>query len=248
MINLHYNQPIILMENQPCNPQNSRTRRAFLGSLALGATAGLSVLSNPLEAGFNHSEIKNLFSFQDAGSVDAALKKVGKKRYPLAFDGSQANPWPIIWSNVYYITNEQTGTSNQDLGVIGVLRHSGILFTFKDELIQKYELGSVFNYNDPKTGKPTLRNVMWEPEAGDLPEGLTGIKGLMDKGEAFCACDMAYRHYGNLIAASHGVKGEDVYQDFLKYKHEGIHLSPSGVWALGRMSTYGVSYIDASVG
>ena len=229
--------------------QSTKTsRRAFVSSLALGATAGMAAISHPVQASIRSELFGAHYLRKDSGTVDEALKSAGQKSFPVAFDGSQANPWPIIWSNVYYLTNEMSGISNADLGVIGVLRHSGILFTFKDDLIKEYQLGEVFGYNDPFTNQPATRNTLWEPKEGTMPAGLTGVKGLMDKGELFCACDMAYKHYSGMIAEKRGMKPEDVYNDFVSHKHDGIHLAPSGVWVLGRMSTYGVSYIDASVG
>ena len=233
-----------MMNNQP----TKTSRRAFVSSLALGATAGLAGISNPVSASVTNDFLGISPLNKTSGQVDEALKNAGKKTFPVAFDGSQANPWPIIWSNVYYITNEMSGIENSGLGVIGILRHSGILFTFKDEVVEKYELGKVFGHDDPLTGKPALRNTMWDPKEGTLPPGLTGVQGLIAKGELFCACDMAYRHYSGNIAKERGLKPEDVYNDFVAHKHDGIHLSPSGVWALGRMATYGISYIDASVG
>lgn len=235
---------LIMKDNQ----STKTSRRAFVSSLALGAGAGLAAISHPVRAGITSDLLGMSPLRENSSDVDKALKAVGQKEFPVAFDGSQANLWPIIWSNVYYITNEMSGTPNQDLGVIGVLRHSGILFTFKDELVAKYNLGEVFNHNDPLTGKPAMRNTMWEPKGDTLPPGLTGVKGLMEKGEFFCACDMAYRHYSGEIATQRGLKAEDVYNDFVANKHDGIELAPSGVWVLGRMATYGVSYIDASVG
>lgn len=224
------------------------SRRAFMATLAMGAGAGLSAMTDS----FANSALPDYFGKtlkrEESDSVDKALRAAGKLEFPVAFDGSQANPWPIIWSNVYYITNEASGTANKDLGVVGVLRHSGILFTFKDELIKEYGLSKVFGFVDPETGEGPDANPFWEPAEGTLPPGLTGVKGLMEKGQKFYACDMAYRHYSGEIAKQKGLKAEDVYNDFVAHKHEGIELAPSGVWVLGRMATYGISYIDASVG
>lgn len=224
------------------------SRRAFMTTMAMGAGIGLSAMTAPITKGIIPDLLNDPLSKEESDVVDAQIKATGKMKFPVAFDGSQANPWPIIWSNVYFITNEMSGIANKDLGVIGVLRHSGILFTFKDELIKEYELGALFGFMNPETGEAINQNTLWDPVEGTLPPGLTGVKGLMEKGESFMACQMAYRHYAGIIAGQRGLNADDVYNDFVANKHDGIHLAPSGVWALGRMATYGVSYIDASVG
>lgn len=224
------------------------SRRKFIGTMAAGATAGLAFLSDPVKA---HSpEVLRSSTNALAGNkADALIKGVGKMQHPVAYDVSQAINWGFIWSNVYYMTNEGTGTPPAQLGVLNVLRHHGIIFSFKDDLIKKYKLGEFIGYNDPKTNKPTLRNPMDVPEEGDMPlPGLAGIVGLQEKGAKFCVCDMAYKVYSGMVAQSMGLNADDVYNDWVANKLPGVELAPSGVWALGRLAENGIAYIDASVG
>lgn len=225
----------------------NNSRRKFIGTMVVGATAGLSLLSNPakaLNSGF--------FAPSEASSgqnTDTMLNAVGKMKHPIAYDVSQAVHWGLIWSNVYYMTNEETGVAPKDLGVLNVLRHHGIIFSLKDEMIKKYKLGEVFGYNDPVSNKPALRNPMYEPGEGDMPMPvLTGIKGLQEKGAKFCTCNMAYKVYSGVVAQNMGLKPEDVYNDWVANKIDGVELAPSGVWALGRLMENGITYVDASLG
>lgn len=225
------------------------TRRAFMATLAAGATTGLSIMANPAYAKFDADLFMNKPLNVGATEVDQTLKAIGKKDHPVAYDVSQANPWGFIWSNVYYMTNDETGTVPQKLGVLNVLRHHGILFSFKDDLIEKYKLGDVFHYNDPITKAPALRNPYYEPKEGTFPlPGLQGIDGLQKKGMEFCVCNMAYKVYSGIVAQSRGLKGEDVYNEFVAAKLPGIKLAPSGVWVLGRLAEHKIAYIDASLG
>ncbi len=225
------------------------TRRAFMGTLAASATAGLSLLKTPAYAKFDGDLFRNKPFSEGASEVDQTLKAIGKKAYPVAYDISQANPWGFIWSNVYYLTNTETGTREQDLGVLNVLRHHGIIFSFEHDLIKKYKLGEVFHYNDPVTQAVANRNPYYEPEEGTFPlPGLHGIDGLQKSGTAFCVCNMAYKVYSGVIAKNMGLKAEDVYNDFVAAKLPGIQLAPSGVWVLGRLAKNKIAYIDASVG
>ena len=59
-----------------------------------------------------------------------------------------------------------------------VLRHSGIVFAFNSEIWKKFKLGELVSFNDNKTGKPSLRNTVYEPQEGDMP--LPPIQGIKD--------------------------------------------------------------------
>lgn len=225
----------------------NNSRRKFIGTMVVGASAGLSLLSNPAKA-LNSGFFKTIEASSDQ-NTDVLLKTVGKMKHPVAYDVSQPVHWGLTWSNVYYMTNEETGVANKELGVLNVLRHHGIIFSLKDEMVKKYKLGEVFGYNDPVSNKPALRNPMYEPGEGDMPMPvLTGIKGLQEKGAKFCTCNMAYKVYSGVVAQNMGLKPEDVYNDWVANKIDGVELAPSGVWALGRLMENGITYIDASLG
>lgn len=232
---------------------NSQSRRNFMGLLATGAVAtGLSLIpesvhANLKSAGSSHFALDNLSI--GAIELDNELKKVGDKQHPVAYDISQANPWGFIWSNVYYMTNAETGTSAEQLGVLNVLRHHGMLYAMNDETIEKYKLGEFIGFNDPLTKKPTLRNPYYIPEEGTFPlPGLAGIKGLQEQGAIFCVCDMARKVNAMFVAKKMGLDQEEVYNDFVEGTLPGILPAPSGVWVLGRLVENKIAYIDASVG
>jgi hypothetical protein len=228
------------------------SRRKFIGSLTAGAmVAGLSLIPKSLSAG--NAEGSFDFELNDlakgGAELDAALKKLGTMAHPVTYDISQANPWGLIWSNIYYLTNAETGTAGADLGILNVLRHHGMVFGLNDETIAKYKLGEFFGWNDPITGAPTVRNPYWDPEDGVYPlPGLAGIKGLQEQGTMFCICDMARKVYSQFVGEKEGVPQEDVYNDFVAGTLPGVEAAPSGVWVLGRLAEHNIAYIDASVG
>ncbi|MDX1628858.1 MAG: hypothetical protein R3345_09175 [Fulvivirga sp.] len=225
------------------------SRRAFMGTLAAGATVGLSMISEPIEAKFNSELFSPPLGSVDADKINAALKKIGKKKHPVCYDVSAANWWGTIWSNVYYMTNQETGTPAAELGVMNVLRHDGILFSLHDDVVKKYNLAEILRFKNPHTGEPGASNPLYEPKEGFMPMPvLKGIKGLQDMGAEFCTCNMAYKHYSMVVAEKAGKKPEEVYKEFVEAKHPDIALAPSGVWVLGRLASNGIAYIDASVG
>lgn len=246
------NQLTINYNTNEMNSTKQKNRRAFIGTLAAGATAGITLLSNTVTAGIPKEALSMLTSttgFKGGAEVDKILKEVGKMQHAVGYDVSQANQWGFIWSNVYYITNEQTGTTPNQLGVLNVLRHHGIIFSFNDDLIKKYKLGEMMGYKDPITKEFAVRNPYLNVKEGTFPvPGLDGIEGLQSKGTKFCVCNMAYKVYAGFVAQGMGITPEEVYNDFVANKLPGIELAPSGVWVLGRLAENRIAYIDSSVG
>lgn len=231
----------------------SNSRRKFMTTLATGAAAaaGLTLVPNAIHAGAGPKKFNfDLGSLKNASEdMDKALKQVGNRAHAVAYDMSQANAWGFIWSNVYYITNSETGTQDAQLGVLNVLRHHGMVLALNDATIKKYKLGEFFGVNDPITNKPIEKNPYYVPEDGVFPlPGLAGIKGLQEKGAVFCVCDMARKVYSQFVAQKVGAKQEDVYKDFVDGTLPGIKAAPSGVWVLGRLAENKIAYIDSSVG
>lgn len=229
------------------------SRRKFISSLSTGAAvaAGLAIIPSALNANVSKNKLDiNIKGLSKSGAaLDEVLNRLGRSDHPVAFDMSSVNPWGLMWSNVYYLTNKETGTSESDLGVLNVFRHHGMIFALNDETIKKYKLGEFFGFNDPITGKPALRNPYYTPEEGVFPiPGLAGIKALQDMGTKFCVCDMARKVYSQFVGQKVGANPEDVYNDFVAGTLPGIEVAPSGVWALGRLAENKIAYIDASVG
>jgi len=229
------------------------TRRKFISQLTTGAvaTAGLTLVPQAIQAhAASNKPTINLNRLSTNGvALDTVLKRLGQSAHPLAYDMSSVNPWGLIWSNVYYITNKETGTSESELGVLNVFRHHGMIFAMNDATIKKYNLGEFLGFNDPTTNKPALRNPYYTPEEGIFPlPGLAGIKGLQEKGAKFFVCDMARKVYSQFVGQKEGVDPEIVYKDFVNGTLQGIEAAPSGVWALGRLAENGIAYIDASIG
>ncbi len=234
------------METQKLN-----SRRKFIGSLTTGAmVAGLSLIPDPIQAKIKSKAFD--FNIDDSNSsldLDNEIKKLGTMAHPVAYDMSQANAWGLIWSNIYYLTNGETGTSKEQLGVLNVFRHHGMVFGLDDATIKKYKLGEFFGLIDPVTGAPALRNPYYDPEDGVFPlPGLAGIKALQEMGTKFVICDMARKVYAQFVAQKVGAKTEDVYNDFVAGTLPGVKAAPAGVWVLGRLAENKIAYIDASVG
>lgn len=228
------------MKENDLSPKNPR--REFLGSLAAGAaTLGISTLS-PL--GLNASpELTKM-----AGEADEWFNKV-KGKHRVVFDVPEPHEvFPFAWPRVFMMTNVNTGTPENELGVVVVIRHTAIPYAMNDSVWVKYKFGEVFKIDDPVTKAPSVRNAFWKPKPGDfaipgLGNVAIGINELQDSGVMFCVCDMAMTVYSAALAA--GGDAAAVKKDFAANLLPGIQLVPSGVWALGRAQEKKCAYIFA---
>lgn len=222
-------------------------RRSFLGKLATGAAAvSLSTITPSLSAFGSETN----FDQKVYGDPEEIFKKItGKHR--IVFDSPHPHEvFPFAWPRVFLLTNEATGSPNKDVSVMVVLRHSSIGYAMDDKVWAKYELGKVFEANDPETKTSALRNPFWKPKPGafkfpGIGEVMIGVNQLQDSGVLFVVCAAAINVYSAAIAAGANLKHEDVKKDFMDALLPGIQPVPSGVWALGRAQEKGCGYIFA---
>ena len=229
------------------DPHNSR--RDFLNQIALGATSlGIASLAGPLnlKAASEHAA----FSPSSEEDPDAWFKKItGKHR--LVVDATRPHEiFPFAWPKVFLLTNAATGTPEQDCSVVVVLRHDAIPYAMENSLWTKYKLGEVFKAEDPATKAPSLRNPFWKPQPNDfVVPGLgpveIGIDQLQKSGVMFCVCNMAITVYSAAVAQGMGADPATVKADWLAGVLPGIHVVPSGVWAIGRAQEKGCGYCFA---
>ena len=219
---------------------NLNSRRKFIGALALGATAStISVLTNPIYA--------KISTFNDKKMTDTEnwFSNI-KGSHRIVYDGSTPHAgFPILWNFAFYLTNNGTGSPDEDITAMTVLRHKGLALAFEDRIWKKYPIGEVFGVTK-SDGTFYNRNPYFEPQDGDFPiPGVDGIKRMQERGAMFCACDLATKVYSGKIAEKMGLDPIEVYNDWVSGVLPGIELVPSGVWALGRAQKHGCGYIFA---
>lgn len=212
------------------------SRRQFVGALAAGATGLLTTMPGT-------SEGKTTTGVADA---EAWFNNV-KGSHRIVYDAPEPhNGFPIIWTWVYYTTNNQTGTQDSDLTAMVILRHNAIPYAMEDRLWAKYKLGEMFKINDNNTGAPAVRNPVWMPTGKDFPvAAIEGIKRLQERGALFCVCDMALTVMSGFVGQAMGLKPEEVKQDWVSGLLPGIQVVPSGVWAVSRAQEKNCAYCYA---
>ncbi|WP_186756673.1 Tat (twin-arginine translocation) pathway signal sequence containing protein [Echinicola salinicaeni] len=216
------------------------SRRKFLGTLA--TTATLSTVALPL-MGQPVSNIANTKLLKDS---DEWFKEV-KGKHRVVYDAPEPhNGFQFIWSWAFYLTNNQTGTPDEDMTSVIVLRHNAIPFAMKDELWEKYKFGENFNITDNTTGAPAIRNPYYQPTEGDYPmPGIDGIERQIERGVMVCVCDLALTVYSSMMAQKMEMDPEAVKAEWVAGVLPHIQVVPSGVWALGRAQEHKCGYIYA---
>ena len=218
----------------------TNSRRSFMGAMMLGATAStLSVLGNPAFAGMTD------FNETQMNEADEWFKQI-KGKHRIVYDGSYPHKgFPIIWNWAFYLSNNETGSPDDDITAMTVLRHDGIPFAFNSSLWKKYPLGEVFHVKKAD-GTTYDRNPYYEPQEGDFPlPVIQGIKDMQARGAMFCVCNLAISVYSGAVAQQMGLDPKETYEEWISAVMPGIQVVPSGVWALGRAQENGCGYIFA---
>lgn len=221
--------------------QNKSSRRKFMGAVLMGATAStLSLITGPVYAAMPNYDDKKM------AEMDNWFNKI-KGTHRIVYDGSTPHDgFPIIWNWAFYLSNNETGSKDDDITAMTVLRHNAIPFALKSEVWKKYKLGEVFGVNDNATNAAALRNPYYEPQNGDFPmPEIQGIKEMQERGAMFCVCNLALSVYSGAVAENMGLDAKKVYQEWVDAVHPEIQIVPSGVWALGRAQQNGCGYIFA---
>jgi intracellular sulfur oxidation DsrE/DsrF family protein len=212
-------------------------RRQFLGSLAKSAAAiGLSSTAASAGAYVQSTE---------GSQLDAWFSSI-KGKHRMVFDAISANDgFSVIWSYTFMATHNETGTADNDLTAMIVLRSKAIPLAFNDKIWSKFKLGKMFKLIDYETNASAERNLYWNPKAGEMPEDGMAIMALMERGAMFCVCETAIKMTSRIYAKSKGLDQEEVKKEWIAGILPGIQVVPSGVWAVNRAQENGCSYCSA---
>lgn len=225
------------------NPSLNNPRRNFLARFA--GAMGVSMLSMPgaIQAA------EGMGGTLTAGD-DWLSKLTGKHK--MVFDVTQPHGiFPFAWPRVFLLTNQATGTPENESNAVVVLRHNGVPYAMQDHLWEKYKFGEAFGIDDHLTGKPAIRNPFWQPKEGEFKvPGIgavnIGINELQASGVIFCACSMAIMVNSYGMAQKLKLDGAQVQKEWMDGLLPGVQLVPSGIWAVGRAQEHGSAYCFAS--
>ncbi len=226
------------MEKQANN--STTHRRGFLGMLATGAAAtiALPAMAAPFRTPFTQNT--------DADDPDAWFNSISGK-HRIVFDATEPHEiFPFAWPKVFLMTNQATGSSPKDCGVVVILRHNAIPYAFESRIWSKYKFGDYFKVNDFMTKNPSQGNNYWKnttpinlPGVGPV---ILSIDDLQASGVKYCICGVAMAVNEAIVAQQMKMDPAEVKKDWESGLLPGIQVVPSGVWAVGRAQEHGCAY------
>jgi intracellular sulfur oxidation DsrE/DsrF family protein len=151
----------------------------------------------------------------------------------------------LTFARNFLETNNETGTSDEDLNVLVILRHFGIALGLNDSMWEKYKIGDYVKLNDAETKEPSLRNVFWKPKSSDAWPGNKSISSLQKRGIIICVCDKSVEGFAEDFSHTTKFKKSEIISDLYANMIPDVKIVPSGVWALGRAQEQGCGYCFA---
>ena len=213
----------------------SRQRRGFLeGVVATAAVAGITAMG-----------VEPAVAADAPGDFPKWLAGI-KGKYRQVYDMPEVNNgMGLVWSLVLRLTAPSAyGVSEDDIGVVVVLRHDAIPLAFNDSMWKKYSLGEFFKVNDRTTNVAATRNPYNNVKAGEwFPDA--AVDKLVAKGAKVAVCGFAIGHYSGELARKTGASAEEIKNDWFANIIPGVTVVPSGVVALNGAQSKGCTYVAA---
>ncbi len=216
-------------------------RRKFLTALtSVAAALGLSAVPSSVKS---KPRVNPLI--QDSSPIEAWFNTLTGK-HKMVFDATSANDGlPIVYAFNFMSTNNKTGTPDDQLNALVVLRSKAIVLAMDSSAWSKYKLGKMFKVLDYSSNAPSERNLYWETKEGEMPQAGMSIRELQERGVKFCVCETAITLTSRQYALSKSLDPAVVKKDWISSLLPEIQLVPSGVWALGRAQEHGCGYCYA---
>jgi intracellular sulfur oxidation DsrE/DsrF family protein len=169
-----------------------------------------------------------------------------KGKHRMVYDATTIHEgFSIVWSWVFLDSNNETGTPDEEVTTLVVLRQGAFALALNNEIWSSYKLGKNLKISDPATNVPATTNPYWDPPKGIMPENGMSIKSLMERGVMFCVCDRALTVNSTMVARTKNLDSEQVKKEWVDGLFPGIQIVPSGVWAVNRAQENGCTYCFA---
>jgi intracellular sulfur oxidation DsrE/DsrF family protein len=147
--------------------------------------------------------------------------------------------------NFLNASNEAYGLADRDMNVVVSLRHAATPFAFGDAVWGKYDLGSVYEIDDPQTKRRATRNPVLGTDADVGSKASSSLRALAARGVIVTVCGMAFRRLVNEAAKRTGASVDAVRAEWDAALFPGAFVAPAGVVAVNRAQKHGCAYVYA---
>lgn len=174
------------------------------------------------------------------------LDRLKTIRYKLMFDiGAYQNGGGLYYAK-NYLNGMRDGWGVASPDVVALLGISGDAYpiVFNDAIWAKYKYGEASKTTDSRTGLPAIRNVWWEPKAGESMVEF-GVDVLQRRGAQLFLCNNVFRGVIRRVMASSGRPYDEVRSELKAGMLPGVTVVPAMVAAMAMAQAQGTAYVYA---
>jgi len=220
-------------------------RREFLETLALGGVA-LAVGACATASSTSQTPLPAAPPAAKEGPWDSSWLDQLTAKHKQIFDiPTYSNGDGLFYVNNYFNAHRDAfGTTFPDVQAVLGIHGEAYPIVFGDAIWAKYDFGRRVKAVDPRTGKPALRNVLWQPREGeDMYE--YSVNALQPRGAKFILCNNVLRFVTRTLAQETRATYEATRADLLGGLLPNVTVVPAMVVAIGLAQERGCAYVYA---
>ncbi|HKE91199.1 MAG TPA: twin-arginine translocation signal domain-containing protein [Gemmatimonadales bacterium] len=220
-------------------------RREFLETLALGGVA-LAVGACATAQTTTQAPLLAAPPAAKEGPWDSSWLDQLTAKHKQVFDVSAyADGGGLFYAKNYFNAHRDAfGTTYPEVQAVLGIHGDAYPIVFSDAIWAKYDLGRRVKAKDPRTGKPALRNVLWQPREGEEMYEYS-VNALQPRGAKFILCNNVLRFVTRTLAGETGATYEATRAGLLAGLLPNVTVVPAMVVAIGLAQERGCAYIYA---
>jgi intracellular sulfur oxidation DsrE/DsrF family protein len=220
-------------------------RREFLETLALGGVA-LAVGACATGRSTNEAPLPAAPPAAKEGPWDSSWLDQLTAKHKQIFDVSAyADGGGLFYAKNYFNAHRDAfGMTYPDVQAVLGIHGDAYPIVFGDAIWAKYDFGRRVKAVDPRTGKPALRNVLWQPREGEEMYEYS-VNALQPRGAKFILCNNVLRFVTRTLAQETGATYEATRTGLIAGLLPNVTVVPAMVVALGLAQERGCAYVYA---
>jgi len=220
-------------------------RREFLETLALGGVA-LAVGACSATSRASEAPLPAAPPAAKEGPWDSSWLDQLTAKHKQIFDiSAYADGGGLFYAKNYFNAHRDAfGTTFPDVQAVLGIHGDAYPIVFSDAIWARYDFGRRAKAKDPRTGKPALRNVMWQPREGEEMYEYS-VNALQPRGAKFILCNNVLRFVTRTLAGETHATYEATRAELIAGLLPGVTVVPAMVVALGLAQEHGCAYVYA---
>jgi intracellular sulfur oxidation DsrE/DsrF family protein len=155
---------------------------------------------------------------------------------------ADGKPLARVW-NYYDAYGDVYGARDTDLATLFGAHGSAFALTLRDELWEKYPIGTIRDVADPVTAKPARRNPFAKTASITNTKRDASVEYLQRRGVRFLACERSLRNLADELATATGTPAAAIRDELRAGLLPGVILVPAMVVASNRAQVSGFTYV-----